>query len=68
MSLAALPAALDPAVSALAVTGGGGVSSSAQPPLMGNVDPSKVNEIRRTVYVGNLNSQVTGTLRLTEVL
>lgn len=68
VSLAALPAALDPAVSALAVTGAGGVSSSAQPPLMGNVDPSKVNEIRRTVYVGNLNSQVTGTLRVTEVL
>ncbi|CAB1318674.1 unnamed protein product [Coregonus sp. 'balchen'] len=58
VSLAALPAALDPSVSALAVTGAGGVSSSAQPPLMGNVDPSKVNEIRRTVYVGNLNSQV----------
>lgn len=25
---------------------------------MGNVDPTKVDEIRRTVYVGNLNSQV----------
>ena len=33
-------------------------SLSAQPPLMGNVDPSKIDEIRRTVYVGNLNSQV----------
>lgn len=33
-------------------------SLSSQPPLMGNVDPSKVDEIRRTVYVGNLNSQV----------
>lgn len=43
-----LPAALEPPASA-----------SAQPPLMGNVDPSKVDEIRRTVYVGNLNSQVT---------
>lgn len=31
---------------------------SAQPPIMGNVDPSKIDEIRRTVYVGNLNSQV----------
>lgn len=30
----------------------------SQPPLMGNVDPSKIDEIRRTVYVGNLNSQV----------
>lgn len=29
-----------------------------QPPIMGNVDPSKIDEIRRTVYVGNLNSQV----------
>lgn len=34
-------------------------SVHSQPPLMGNVDPSKVDEIRRTVYVGNLNSQVT---------
>ena len=33
-------------------------SSHSQPPLMGNVDPSKIDEIRRTVYVGNLNSQV----------
>ncbi|XP_064798985.1 splicing regulatory glutamine/lysine-rich protein 1 isoform X3 [Oncorhynchus masou masou] len=66
VSLAALPAALDPAVSALAVTGAGGVSSSAQPPLMGNVDPSKVNEIRRTVYVGNLNSQTTTAEQLLE--
>ncbi|XP_073696459.1 splicing regulatory glutamine/lysine-rich protein 1 isoform X2 [Garra rufa] len=32
---------------------------ASQPPLMGNVDPSKVDEIRRTVYVGNLNSQST---------
>lgn len=31
---------------------------SSQPPIMGNVDPSKIDEIRRTVYVGNLNSQV----------
>ncbi|MEQ2174215.1 hypothetical protein GOODEAATRI_005587, partial [Goodea atripinnis] len=30
----------------------------AQPPLVGNVDPSKIDEIRRTVYVGNLNSQL----------
>lgn len=28
------------------------------PPLGGNVDPSKIEEIRRTVYVGNLNTQV----------
>lgn len=37
-------------------------SVPAQPPLMGNVDPSKIDEIRRTVYVGNLNSQVGGDL------
>lgn len=37
-------------------------SVPAQPPLMGNVDPSKIDEIRRTVYVGNLNSQVGGAL------
>lgn len=34
------------------------VSGRTSQPLMGNVDPSKVDEIRRTVYVGNLNSQV----------
>uniref|UniRef100_A0A3Q2Y8J7 Splicing regulatory glutamine/lysine-rich protein 1 n=1 Tax=Hippocampus comes TaxID=109280 RepID=A0A3Q2Y8J7_HIPCM len=34
-------------------------ASLPQPPLMGNVDPTKVDEIRRTVYVGNLNSQTT---------
>ncbi|XP_077981289.1 uncharacterized protein LOC144436374 isoform X2 [Glandiceps talaboti] len=27
------------------------------PPLPGNVDPSKIEEIRRTIYVGNLDSQ-----------
>ena len=30
----------------------------AAPVLGGNVDPSKIEEIRRTVYVGNLNTQV----------
>ncbi|XP_069370509.1 splicing regulatory glutamine/lysine-rich protein 1 isoform X2 [Paralichthys olivaceus] len=38
----------------------------SQPPLMGNVDPSKVDEIRRTVYVGNLNSQTTTADQLLE--
>ncbi|XP_054468067.1 splicing regulatory glutamine/lysine-rich protein 1 isoform X2 [Anoplopoma fimbria] len=51
-----LTAALDPTAA----------SSSAQPPLMGNVDPSKVDEIRRTVYVGNLNSQTTTADQLLE--
>lgn len=37
--------------------------SVSQPPLMGNVDPSKIDEIRRTVYVGNLNSQVTSNVK-----
>uniref|UniRef100_A0A8C3ABW7 Splicing regulatory glutamine/lysine-rich protein 1 n=1 Tax=Cyclopterus lumpus TaxID=8103 RepID=A0A8C3ABW7_CYCLU len=41
-------------------------SASAQQPLMGNVDPSKVDEIRRTVYVGNLNSQTTTADQLLE--
>ncbi|KAG8010534.1 Splicing regulatory glutamine/lysine-rich protein 1 [Nibea albiflora] len=36
------------------------------PPLMGNVDPSKIDEIRRTVYVGNLNSQTTTAEQLLE--
>ncbi|XP_037608299.1 splicing regulatory glutamine/lysine-rich protein 1 isoform X2 [Sebastes umbrosus] len=50
-----LSAALDPTASAL-----------SQAPLMGNVDPSKVDEIRRTVYVGNLNSQTTTADQLLE--
>ncbi|XP_042364756.1 splicing regulatory glutamine/lysine-rich protein 1 [Plectropomus leopardus] len=50
-----LSAALDPTASVL-----------SQPPLMGNVDPSKVDEIRRTVYVGNLNSQTTTADQLLE--
>ncbi|XP_062290912.1 splicing regulatory glutamine/lysine-rich protein 1 isoform X2 [Scomber scombrus] len=41
-------------------------SALSQPPLMGNVDPSKVDEIRRTVYVGNLNSQTTTAEQLLE--
>lgn len=50
--MGAIPAAaLDPNITAL--------GEIPQPPLMGNVDPSKIDEIRRTVYVGNLNSQVT---------
>lgn len=38
----------------------------SQPPLIGNVDPSKIDEIRRTVYVGNLNSQTTTAEQLLE--
>ncbi|XP_010153090.1 PREDICTED: serine/arginine-rich splicing factor 11-like, partial [Eurypyga helias] len=50
-TLGAIPAAaLDPNITAL--------GEIPQPPIMGNVDPSKIDEIRRTVYVGNLNSQV----------
>ncbi|XP_077594004.1 splicing regulatory glutamine/lysine-rich protein 1 [Stigmatopora nigra] len=41
-------------------------SSVSQPPLMGNVDPTKVDEIRRTVYVGNLNSQTATAEQLME--
>ncbi|XP_067340547.1 splicing regulatory glutamine/lysine-rich protein 1 isoform X2 [Channa argus] len=41
-------------------------SLHSQPPLMGNVDPSKIDEIRRTVYVGNLNSQTTTAEQLLE--
>ncbi|CAB1445774.1 unnamed protein product [Pleuronectes platessa] len=41
-------------------------SALSQPPLMGNVDPSKIDEIRRTVYVGNLNSQTTTADQLLE--
>jgi len=28
------------------------------PPPLNNVDPSKIDEIRRTVYVGNLDTTV----------
>ncbi|KPP78367.1 splicing regulatory glutamine/lysine-rich protein 1-like [Scleropages formosus] len=58
-NLGALQTGLDPSVAAL-----GGVAT--QPPLMGNVDPSKIDEIRRTVYVGNLNSQTTTAEQLLE--
>ncbi|XP_010843846.1 PREDICTED: splicing regulatory glutamine/lysine-rich protein 1 isoform X2 [Bison bison bison] len=58
-SLGAIPAAaLDPNIATL--------GEIPQPPLMGNVDPSKIDEIRRTVYVGNLNSQTTTADQLLE--
>ncbi|XP_074667302.1 uncharacterized protein LOC141917763 isoform X4 [Strix aluco] len=58
-TLGALPAAaLDPNITAL--------GEISQPPIMGNVDPSKIDEIRRTVYVGNLNSQTTTADQLLE--
>lgn len=50
-----IPASLDPAS-----------APGSQPPIMGNVDPSKIDEIRRTVYVGNLNSQTTTADQLLE--
>ncbi|XP_066458907.1 splicing regulatory glutamine/lysine-rich protein 1 isoform X3 [Eleutherodactylus coqui] len=52
-ALAPVLPALAPAISSLA--------DLQQPPLIGNVDPTKVDEIRRTIYVGNLNSQVSTT-------
>uniref|UniRef100_K7FZV4 Splicing regulatory glutamine/lysine-rich protein 1 n=1 Tax=Pelodiscus sinensis TaxID=13735 RepID=K7FZV4_PELSI len=58
-TLGAIPAAaLDPNITAL--------GDIPQPPIMGNVDPSKIDEIRRTVYVGNLNSQTTTADQLLE--
>ncbi|XP_054979927.1 splicing regulatory glutamine/lysine-rich protein 1 isoform X1 [Sorex araneus] len=58
-SLGAIPtAALDPNITS--------IGEIPQPPLMGNVDPSKIDEIRRTVYVGNLNSQTTTADQLLE--
>ena len=35
-----------------------GTAVPPPPPLTGNVDPSKIDEIRRTIYVGNLNTSV----------
>ncbi|XP_034094773.1 splicing regulatory glutamine/lysine-rich protein 1 isoform X3 [Gymnodraco acuticeps] len=55
-----------PAVSRLSAALDPTASSLTQTPLMGNVDPSKVDEIRRTVYVGNLNSQTTNADQLLE--
>ncbi|XP_007890301.2 splicing regulatory glutamine/lysine-rich protein 1 isoform X1 [Callorhinchus milii] len=49
---------LDPNFAALGI--------NAQHPTIGNVDPSKIEEIRRTVYVGNLNSQTTTADQLLE--
>ncbi|KAM4708551.1 splicing regulatory glutamine/lysine-rich protein 1 [Discoglossus pictus] len=57
-TLAPVLPTLTPAISAL--------SELPQPPLMGNVDPTKVDEIRRTIYVGNLNSQTTTAEQLLE--
>ncbi|XP_069605694.1 splicing regulatory glutamine/lysine-rich protein 1 isoform X3 [Ranitomeya imitator] len=57
-ALAPVLPALAPAVSSL--------SDLQQPPLMGNVDPTKVDEIRRTIYVGNLNSQTATAEQLLE--
>ncbi|OCU02458.1 splicing regulatory glutamine/lysine-rich protein 1 [Xenopus laevis] len=57
-TLAPVLPALTPAIPA--------VSELPQPPLMGNVDPTKVDEIRRTIYVGNLNSQTTTADQLLE--
>ncbi|XP_022523558.1 splicing regulatory glutamine/lysine-rich protein 1 isoform X1 [Astyanax mexicanus] len=54
-----LAAGLESSVAALSAV-------PAQVPIMGNVDPSKVDEIRRTVYVGNLNSQTTTAEQLLE--
>eukprot|EP00128_Syssomonas_multiformis_P017542 Colp12_sorted_trinity150504_noHs@5210 len=36
-----------------------GAPNIPNPPALGNVDPNKVDEIRRTVYVGNLDVRVT---------
>ncbi|KAG9488181.1 hypothetical protein GDO78_007789 [Eleutherodactylus coqui] len=57
-ALAPVLPALAPAISSLA--------DLQQPPLIGNVDPTKVDEIRRTIYVGNLNSQSTTAEQLLE--
>ncbi|RMC09870.1 hypothetical protein DUI87_13657 [Hirundo rustica rustica] len=55
-TLGAIPAAaLDPNITTL--------GELPQPPVMGNVDPSKIDEIRRTVYIGNLNSQQVGEVK-----
>ncbi|XP_041436470.1 splicing regulatory glutamine/lysine-rich protein 1 isoform X2 [Xenopus laevis] len=64
-----LPAPLEPVLPTLAPVLpvlSPAVAPVSEPPLMGNVDPTKVDEIRRTVYVGNLNSQTTTAEQLLE--
>ncbi|XP_073536321.1 splicing regulatory glutamine/lysine-rich protein 1 [Phyllobates terribilis] len=69
---ATLPAPLEPVIPALAPVlpalspAVSSLSDLQQPPLMGNVDPTKVDEIRRTIYVGNLNSQTATAEQLLE--
>ncbi|XP_073440316.1 splicing regulatory glutamine/lysine-rich protein 1 isoform X2 [Dendrobates tinctorius] len=69
---ATLPAPLEPVIPALApvlpalAPAVSSLSDLQQPPLMGNVDPTKVDEIRRTIYVGNLNSQTATAEQLLE--
>ncbi|XP_072272441.1 splicing regulatory glutamine/lysine-rich protein 1 isoform X2 [Pyxicephalus adspersus] len=69
---ATLPTPLEPVIPALApvlpalTPAIPGLTELPQPPLMGNVDPTKVDEIRRTIYVGNLNSQTTTAEQLLE--
>lgn len=55
-----------PVVNRISASADATASAHSQPPLMGNVDPSKIDEIRRTVYVGNLNSQTTTAEQLLE--
>ena len=38
------------------------------PPLTGNVDPTKIEEIRRTVYVGNLSTKVCVSCRMVRMI
>ena len=57
-------AAAPPAIAAQpppVLTVAGSVIAQA-PPITGNVDPTKIDEIRRTVYVGNLSTHVSGTV------
>ncbi|KAM8960850.1 splicing regulatory glutamine/lysine-rich protein 1 [Pelodytes ibericus] len=69
---AALPTQLEPVIPTLApviptlTPAVPAIADLPQPPLMGNVDPTKVDEIRRTIYVGNLNSQTTTAEQLLE--
>lgn len=41
-----------------AVLSVGGSVIPSTPTITGNVDPTKIDEIRRTIYVGNLSSTV----------
>ncbi|XP_064385893.1 serine/arginine-rich splicing factor 11-like isoform X3 [Halichondria panicea] len=61
----AMGAAMNPAALTAPLISMMGTVVPQPPPLTGNVDPTKIEEIRRTIYVGNLASNMTAEQVLT---